>query len=359
MKIHKIHEITFDMEETILSATVSKKNEIVMLLSSGLVGRYTINEPLGERLFSVIDNIGYTYGRFNLTAQTSLYTLDEIVVVVNDYKTDGYIHYPGKYHALHFSRKDKCADISMYPLALYKNEDGVPHVIFAVAWNHIQIMNLDTRQILTAAKSLIEENAEEKHIEFYKKYSEDNKLFWPSPYDYFFGKLLMSPNRKRFLSVGWYWGSYDYYTVYDVENFITSNRISDIPIGNWEHLNRSTCWIDNDTIAVSYNPLIDDDEDATPESPFEIHFYKIDGKTAEIVKKIQVEDKNILYSKLYYNKELDAFIVVSDKIGISILSLDGQILLKDETLKVDEYSLETGFFINTENKMITLYDIIE
>lgn len=84
MKIHKIHEITFDMEETILSATVSKKNEIVMLLSSGLVGRYTINEPLGERLFSVIENIRYTDGGFDLTAQTSLYTLDEIVVVVND-----------------------------------------------------------------------------------------------------------------------------------------------------------------------------------------------------------------------------------------------------------------------------------
>ena len=173
----------------------------------------------------------YSDGGFDTLAQTSIYTLNEILVVVNDFKRHGFVHYPDKYHALHLWREDYHVDISTYPIALYKNSDGVPHLVFAEAWNHVQIMNLDTRQILTASKSLIERNAEEKHIEFYKKFSEDNKLAWPRPYDYFFGKLYISPNQKKFSSAGWVWGSYDSYLVFDIDNFIYSNRISDIKIG--------------------------------------------------------------------------------------------------------------------------------
>ncbi len=84
----------------------------------------------------------YSDGGFDITAKTSIYTIDEIVLVVNDFKRHGFVHYPGKYHALHLWREDYHANISAYPIALYKNEKAGPHLILRVAWNHIQIMKV-------------------------------------------------------------------------------------------------------------------------------------------------------------------------------------------------------------------------
>lgn len=220
-------------------------------------------------------------------------------------------------------------------------------------------MNLDTRQVLTAAKSLIEENAEERHIEFYKKHTEDNKLAWPRPYDYFFGKLSMSPDQKKFLSAGWSWGSCDYYNIYDVEIFISSNRISALRIGAWEHENRATCWIDNRTIAVAYNPFTEGDENSTADSPCEIHFYRIGGNNIEMDKKISIADKNIVNSKMYFHKAINSLITFSDKGGLTVISIKGEIVFKDENIKANEYSVETGCFLGVDNKTISVYKITE
>jgi hypothetical protein len=359
MKATKIHDITLDTDETIMTATLSKSDEVVMLMSSGSVIRFNLDDQKGKHLFSVKSDIGYSDGGFDITAKTSIYTMDEIVVVVNDFKRHGFVHYPDKYYALHLWREDYHADISTYPIVFYKSEDSVPHLIFGEAWNHIQIMNLDTRQILTASKSLIEENAEERHIEFYKKHNDVNKLAWPRPYDYFFGKLFLSPNQKKFLSAGWAWGSCDSYNVYNIEHFISSNRISDLRIGAWEHENRATCWVDNETIAVAYNPFTEGDDNSTADSPCEIHFHKIREDNVEIDKKIQIADKNILSSKMYFNGALDSLIIVSDKGGLSVISLDGQVVFKDENLKTNEYSIDTGCFLVADNKTISIYEITE
>lgn len=357
MKTNKIYEITFDTDETIINATLSKVNEVVMLMSSGDVYRYNLENQKGEYLFSVKSDITYSNGGFDLTAKTLIYTMDEIVVVVNDFKTHGFVHYPGKYHALRLFREDYHADISAYPIALYKNADGVPHLIFAEAWNHIQIMNLDSRQILTAAKSLIEENAEEHHLECYKEYEEDNKLPWPRPYDYFFGKLFISPNRKKFLSAGWAWGSWDSYLVFDIDEFIRSSRISALSIGAWEHENRATCWIDNETVAVVYNPFREGDENSTQDSLCEIHFHKIIEDKIEIGKKIQIAQKNILVSKMFFNEKINSFIALSEKEGVTVISLDGQILYKDQRLQPNEYSMETGCFLVVNNKTLSVFEL--
>lgn len=359
MKIYKTYEITFETDEIIMTATISKSNELVMLMSSGNVIRFNLDNKKGQYLFSVKSDISYSDGGFDMTAKTSIYTMDEIVVVVNDFKRHGFVHYPGKYHSLHLWREDYYTDISTYPIALYKSEGGVPHLIFGEAWNHIQIMNLDTRQILTASKSLIEENAEEKHIEFYKKHNEDNKLAWPRPYDYFFGKLFLSPNQKKFLSTGWAWGSCDSYNVYDIEKFINSNRISDLNIGNWEHENRAASWIDNETIAIAYNPFTEGEKDATSDSACELHFYKIIGENIEIVKKIQVAVENFIEANMFFNKTFNSFVVLSNKDGLSIISLDGQIVFKNERLKMNDYNTTTESFVKTDNKTISVFEIKE
>jgi hypothetical protein len=359
MKVNKTYDINFDTDETIITATLSKSDEVVMLMSSGNVIRFNLDEQKGKHLFSVKNIISYSDGGFDLTSKTSIYIMDEIVVVVNDFKRHGFIHYPDKYHALHLWREDYHTDISTYPILLYKNVDGVPHLIFGEAWNHIQIMNLDTRQVLTASKSLIEENAEERHIEFYKKYNDDNKLKWPSPYDYFFGKLFISPNQKKFLSAGWAWGSCDCYNVYDIERFINSNRISDLTIGRWEHENRATCWVDSKTIAVLYNPYAEGDENATENTSCEIHFHKISGDNVEIEKKIQIADNKIVCSKMYFNEAINCLIVISDNVGLSVILMNGQIVFKDEDLKANEYNVEIGCFLVADNRTISVYEITE
>lgn len=279
------------------------------------------------------------------------------MVIVNDYKRHGWIHYPAKYQALHLWRGDYCASISSYPIALFKNDSGVPHIIYAEDWNHIQIMNLDNLQILTASKSLIEENAEEDQIEFCKQYNEINKHPWPSPYDYFFGKLHMSPDQKRFLSAGWVWGSYDVCNVYDIEHFINSNRIKEISIGAWQHCGRSICWLDNTTVAVPYNPGAEGDKDSNKDSPHEIHFYKVGEETPEIERRIKIPEVDIVNAKIHFNQQLNAIVAFSEKPGIAVISLDGEILFQDKDVKIDSYHPDLNLLLTTEDKTISVYQI--
>ena len=248
-------------------------------------------------------------------------------------------------------------DISCFPIALFKNEDSIPHLIYGEAWNHIQIMNLDSRQILTASKSLILENAVENHIKFYKNYKEDNKLPWPRPYDYFFGKLEMSPDKNNFFSAGWGWGSYDVYNIYEVKNFINNNQISDKNIDGWEHSNRAVCWINNETIAITYDPIEEGDENVTKGAPNEIHFYKVNQKKPEIERKIKVEGLNIVNSKIYYNNAFKSLILFSNKIGTAILSLEGKIIFHDKNMNHDTYSKDLNMFVKVDDKSITICQI--
>lgn len=357
MTIKKIHDIRFDTEESIMTVALTAANELIMLMSSGNVIRYNIDEQKEQHLFSVKSSFTHEDGGFDINAKSTIYSLDSIVVIVNDYKRHGFVHYPKKYQKLHLWRQDYHADISCYPIALFKNELDIPHLIYSEAWNHLQIMNLDSRQILTASKSLIKVNAEERHLKFYKKHKEDNKLPWPRPYDYFFGKLEMSPNNENFLSTGWAWGSCDAYNVYEVKHFIENNRIADISLDGWEHNNRAACWIDNKTVAVAYSPLEEDDENATKDSPQEIHFYGINNGASEIKNKIQVKKLDIVNSKIHFNRDLNAFFLISDKQGIAIISLEGEILLHNENLNVDIHYSGLNKLVKTDDKSVIIYKI--
>lgn len=340
-----------------MTVSISAPNELVMLMSSGTVFRFSIDQQKAQSLFSVKSNISYDDGGFDILAPSTIYTLDSIVVIVNDFKRHGFVHYPDKYHALHLWRQDYYAEISCYPIALFKNEEGVPHMIYGEAWNHIQIMNLDTRQILTASKSLIEENAEERHVEFYKNQVEYNKLPWPRPYDYFFGKLEMSPDNKLFLSAGWAWGSRDAYNIYEVDHFIHNHRIADNNIGYWEHNNRAVCWIDYNTVAIVYNPYDDEEEGAAQDSPYEIRFYKVSSTNAELERMVQVEGLDLSKSSMYFNRELNAIVIISDTVGVALFSLDGKILFHDEQLRQYTYHSDLNLFIITTDKSIVVQQI--
>lgn len=357
MKITKIKELFLSRKENIQAATLSSPDELIMLLNSGDVIRYPIENQEARQLFSVKSHTGYADGGFNLQAPSQIYYLDDIVVLVNTYQRHGFVHYPGKFEALHLWRGDYHADISAYPIALFKSEAGIPHLIYGEDWNHLQIMNLASRQILTAAKSLIEVDAEEKHLEFYKRHEASNKLPWPRPLDYFFGRILMSPNQKYFLSAGWVWGSFDAYLIFDVAHFIENNRIAYQTIGSWEHSDRGVCWIDNERIALTYHPFEEEEEGAREDSPQEIHFYRITGQKSVITKKIQIVDLDILSSRIFFNPNLNLLVLLSPKLGILLLSLEGEVLFHEPALKPGEYYPDFNLFLETKAKSLAIYQI--
>ncbi|MBS0030816.1 hypothetical protein ACTJJ0_27280 [Chitinophaga sp. 22321] len=357
MKLAFIQEIISTSDASIVAASLSAPDEYVLLLSSGNVVRQKAGETAAKHLFSVESSMGYQDGGFDIAAPSTIYTMDDIVVVVNDYKRHGYVHYPGKYTGLHLWREDYHASISRFPVALFRDQLNVPYIVYAVAWNHLQIMNLDTRQVVTAAKSLIKEFAEESHIEFYKTVEEANKLPWPSAYDYFFGKLYMSPNNSRFLSAGWVWGSSDLYNVYEVADFISNPRIRDKRVNYWEHNNRGVCWIDNATVAVTYHPYSDDEEGAAKDDPWEIHFYNVDSDADEPARKIKIPGPDILQANMHYLKHLDAILLFGGNAGVVLVSTDGRLLFSDANLKINGYAEASDLLYVTDDKSVSTYRI--
>lgn len=358
MTTETVYDITFDTDNSIMAATLSKPNEVVMLMSSGNVIRFNLDDKNGKYLFSVKSGIGYTDGGFDITAESSIYTMDEIVVIVNDYKTHGFVHYPGKYKSLHLMREGYYADISTFPIALYKDSNKVPHLIYGQAWNHVQIMNLNSLQILTATKSLIDEKAEERHIEFNNKYNQESNSPWPTSYDYFFGRLKISPGSNYFLSEGWIWGSADSYTIYEINNFVKSNRISVINIGSWEHLNRASCWINEQTVAFGYNPFAEDNINVDLKIGSEIRLCKFLENNSEndILK---TEGIDTINSKLEFSNQLNSVIVISKEIGVVVISLTGEILFQNNNLKANNYYPDMNLILTINDKRIIINKLIQ
>ncbi len=356
MKIHDQHEITFEPKEKVISTTSSKANEMIVLFDSGDVIRFDIQGGERQHLFSVKSSIGYSDGGFDLDAETKIYTLDEIVVVVNDYKRHGFIHYPENYEILRIRRGEYHADISRFPISLFKDEKDIPHIIYGVDWNHLQIMNLDSRQILTAAKSLIEEGAEERCIEFYKTHKEGNKLAWPSSYDYFYGELKLSPDQKHFLSAGWEWGSCDLHNIYNIEKFRVNPRIVDIGIGRWEHENRGSCWVDEETVVVPYSPHFEGDTDTDKDTPQEIHFYRLSEGKTELEKKVQVPGLDLMNAEVSFSKSLNAFVFIW-QVGVAVVSLKGVLIYQNMILETKSFYPDDNLLLTWEDNRINIYQI--
>lgn len=366
MKIEQKYSYTLATEDTILSATLSKENEIVMVLSNADVIRHNLNTNTTEVVFTLNDSMNYSDGGFDLTSPISIYTLDDIIVVVNDFKCHGYIHKPNDY-TIHISRGNYHADRSKYPIALYKDNNGVPHLICSENWNHIDIVNLSTRQILTVSKSLIEEGAEQRHLDWYKNNEERYKSLWPTSIDYFYGEIILSPDKQLFLNTGWVWGSQDRFHIYDIQDFITNPRISYIYVNNWEHESRSACWVNNNTIAVEYDPALEEeyDEDGndiirTPaEKEFkEIHFYQIVGNSCTLSKKIKLQDKDIKYYRMYFDTTLDAFVLINSTKAVYIVSKKGEVLHQDNTIRTSVYNTTHQQFLELKEKSVSVYKLV-
>jgi len=355
IELVKIHDEYLKIQDNICTASLCSKDELIILTTKGEVFLYNMGSRDLVLLFETNPSRGIKYsdGGFDPMAESTIYTMDSIIVVVNDYKKHGFVLNRKEKYLLHISRWDYHASISKYPIALFRNDNGDPHLIYGVDWNHLQIANLTTRQILTADKSLIIENAEQQRIDFYKRYEERNKLLWPRSYDYFFARLIVSPNEKNFMSAGWVWGSFDYFTLYNINDFISNHRIKYTDIGGWEHNDRGTCFVDDETIGIIYNL---DEEESCGKKDYEIRLYHTDGR-GEKGKIVLNTPLNLNGAELFYRKENQCFYIISPKIGIAIISQSGEIVFQSSAFIPKRYEEGQNLFIDYAEKQIRIFQL--
>jgi hypothetical protein len=355
MKTNKIFDVSFQGDNTIICCEMVNDREAVILMGNGHVISWNFEERTGNYLFSTIsNNTSFRDGGFDIGSACRLYVLDEIVVAVNEFKAHGYAYNRKLGKKVHLRRELYHAEHSSYPIALFKNEDNVPHIIYAVAWNHVQVMNLETLQILTADKSLIEVGAEEKYRAYGEKKENPNHLPWPRNYDYFFAQLSLSPDNKYFMSRGWDWGSYDSYKVYNLSHFINDKKILDKYACGGEHYNRSACWVSNSVIAVARNEGL---EDGIINSPSSLCLRDVinDDNNSEECFELDVFDG--CCGEMFYSKSLNALVIYNDRKGLTICNTKGEILHREEHAKVHSFNAEHNLLVTIGGNAAFVYKI--
>ncbi len=199
MNIENIFSIDIDITGDIQSVAFKNENEVIILTDLGDVFLYKIETNEKSKLFQTNKSIKVTYleNEFDPKSESTIYIIDDIVVIVNDYRRCGIVYNEKKNYQIMIFREDYHVDITKFPIGLFRLEE-VPHLIVGYAWNGLHIVNLDTKQIVTVDKSRITEDAEENYKEFFNEHSSSNSFFWPNEFDYFYGDIITSPDEKSF-----------------------------------------------------------------------------------------------------------------------------------------------------------------
>ncbi len=354
-QLEKKFQALFPDGNVIRAASMSDEDTCIILTEKGNVFRFHVKTEETEHLFET-NPPSYPSG-FDIGAAASIYTMDDIVVLVNDFKTCGFVWNGQESYLLRLQREDYYACHSKYPIALFQR-NGAPHLIFSTEWNHLQIANLTTRQVLTADKSLI--------------------------FDYFFGRLILSPDRRRFLSAGWVWGSQDCYMLFDVEDFLNNHRIKGTPIFQGEHLGRAACFLDDNTIAVLYKEDLDDWEweekaSSSPSMPFRMPSWTIrlcplpaqssfsgnasntdslspDGEPSYIALD---NDWDLSTADLYYHSRHNCFFLFSDMIGLAVISMEGRTLYHNPEFITQKYEENTDCFLTYDANRLSAWHFLK
>jgi hypothetical protein len=356
MKLNLIQEANFT-KGNITAGSLLSRDEWVLFFNNGQVVSYNARNKESALFFSLKSRNTYLKDPFDITSRSSVYAIDHFVVVVNDFKLHGYVYDRNKKHMVHLWREDYYARYTHFPIALFKNEAGIPHLIYAVDWNRLHIMNLETLQKLTATKSLIVEGAEEGATDYIKQHPENIKP-WPSAYDYFYGELLLSPNGKKFLSKGQGQGSSHSYRVYDIEDFIRNPRIKEQVIGSWEHSIPAACWVDEQTIAMVCHPWHGEKDAGKNGLPL-LHLYTLhDDGTSTVSKQFVLDAFDGTNGGLYFSGRLKAFIAFSITKGLTVADMDGGVLFRDETFVPDRFYPELALFLSFKDDHVWVHELV-
>lgn len=348
----------FEQIENILTANFADNASIVFIGNTGEVFRFSITDNTYSPLFSMEKSLEY-YSDETFSPDTAkmLYCHENIVVAANTFGTKAVLHITGKHHSIVLHREDYHAKITKFPIGIFKDSTGTNHLIYGTGWNRVEIMNMDTLQILTAAKSVIEQDAEKRYmIPSTNLPAHSNP--WPSKFDYFYGAIAVSPNQKRFISMGWVWGSNDSFYIFDIDDFISNPRITFTSTDAWEHNDRTTCWIDDNRIAVAINPYEDNEEDGLKESPCQIYIYRVDSNSPYIETKVVVPGHYIIKTTMHYLHDSNAFLLYGATTGVLIVSLSGEILLHEPDVRPVNYNESTKeILLISGNNTIEIYQI--
>lgn len=354
MDITLIYHNTFD--HRIVAVNQKNENEVLVLLEDKKVYSHELLYHTTQYLFTLETTMTYADGGFDITGPCSLYLLDELVVVSNDFQTHSIVHYPAKY-TLGVQRKEYHCAISKFPIALYKDQNQVPHLIYAKAWNRVEILNLNDGHNLTADKSLIEVDAQDRKNQDGGSANKDFQI-WPSEFDYFYADLKISPDHKYFLSKGWVWGSSDAFYVFEIKDFIENKRIRKMEVGFWEHDARAACWISNDELVVCCHAVIEDFDQPDPDNPFEIVHYQLLGKQCIQTKRTKVKDLTDTNMELLFHPTLQVLISYKKRTpGFLIFDLQGTTLYKDQEHTIESFDVKSLTFSSIVNDQLYIYQI--
>ena len=350
MELKKTYEKDFDIGgDKILCAIMVNSNEWVMLLSNGQVLKWDIAEGQAKYLFSVQSDTG----GFDLTASCAVYAMDSFAVVVNERKTHGFVYNAKTNTLIPISREDYHADVSPYPIALYRDDAGEAHMIYAVAWNHLQIMDLEAQIVLTANKTLIID--QEVDRKFYEKHPQiPVRMDWPRTLDYFYGPLSLSPDKTKFLSRGWAWGSTDDFRIFDLDHFISHPHVGAHYFWGAEHTNRPMCWINDRTLATTYYPYRDENERG---KSTRVHLYDAQN-ASDPIRDFIISDSEEVYGEIFYNPEHKILVQFEDGYGTLVYDLDGRLVLRDKSFMPKNYYPDLNIFLSVLDNTIAMHQLI-
>lgn len=364
MTVNVTQQFTFPQKvrHAIFADNFTQTHELIVFLENGDVVSFDTLTQTQTLLFSVINRskVRYASGDFDINNDVFMQSMGDFVLIAEKYDCRYFLYQRSTDNLKRFARDDYYSEHSYFPLKLFM-KNGMPHLLYSVQWNRVDVVNLTTNEILTATKSLIDERSKN----FYEEQTKQGKTFdyfYPTPYDYFYGKILFSPNQNYFLSAGWGWGSQDCYQIYDYADFINNTLIKEFRLFNGEHEERAVCWLDDNHIAIVLNPLLDgdiyDEEDeeylATTQDFDWLYIYQFADNNATIVQKIQLDFKGLSKCELVYDAQHGLFFAYRDTFGLVVFDKTGKTQFSDKNSYVTDFMLKNLSFIEIKDHSVSL-----
>lgn len=323
------------------------------LLSDGAVMSLDFGTGAVVMTFDTVEEVNYDDGGFDANAPSAVYVKDGYTAVVNRFGRHGWVSSDDDDWRIRLMRDSYQIAHTDYPMGFFRR-DGKVHMIFGEAWNHVQIADLTARRVLTAAKSRVTEGAEERHLAYYRDHEEANKLLWPSEYDYFYGRIRVSPDGAHFLSCGWVWGAFDALAAYETGDFIENPRIRESVVFAGEHLSRNGCFCGNDAVAVPVKPDIDDyGYDGGDEIPWEVRLYSLDG---EELAAVSLPGMNLAKADL---ASVNGLVYLwGEEFGFAAVDFrTGGVVYRDEEFCPAAFDEDNGWFVTCEDGVVGVWAI--
>ncbi len=280
---------------------------------------------------SLLTQLSFVPHKLNL----QIHCFQNYACIVQKNGTDGMvINLSDSKYKKQLVRGDYCAHVSLFPIAFYTNENQT-FLIHGTDWNRLDITCLETDELLT-----------NRIVEY-----ETNSNY----FDYFHSSLYVSPESKLFISSGWVWQPYEVITLYSIENFLKEFELSHTQIEfketsgyNWE---RPICWIDNKTLAISYNER--ESGEIKGDVSSEIVFVDVlENKINERIEfnGFSLTDEGEVGGELFFDSEKKYFIGLNKQSGLLIKDINGREIFTNPNLTSHRYSHSHKIFYQIDCK---------